>query len=94
MELVLVLYRVVVSRSLSHPKGDEQKKKDLGTRTFRCKIISITCLHFEFCLKSGEIAFPGSRLDLVSFGVYAAIKLGLCRDSNSRIMENVFILCN
>ena len=86
MELVLVLYRVVVSRSLSHPKGDNQKK-DFGTKTFRRKIISITCLHFEFCLKSGENPFPGSRLDLVSFGVYAAIKLGLWKTFSFCVIE-------
>ena len=86
MELVLVLYRVVVSRSLSHPKGDEQKKRIWEPELFECKIISITCLHFEFCFNSGVKLFPGSRLDLVSFW-------SLCCDK-VRIMENVFILCN
>ena len=41
MELVLVLYRVVVSRSLSHPKGDEHKKRILEPELFDAKLSAL-----------------------------------------------------
>ena len=64
------------------------KKKDFGTRTFRCKIISIILVYIlNFALKSGENLFLGSRLDPVSFGVYAAIKLGLWKTFSFCVIE-------